>query len=117
MIISLNEVIWGDALIVTLLGFGLVFILLVLLVGIVTLFGKVMSIQGCCKSATKPTAGNAPTVKVVEGSLTEGELAAVAIAMHLCNGGAHIDDGHKLTIKRGATPSAWCAKQFGMNCM
>ena len=63
---------WGNALIITVIGFALVFVVLLLLIGIIKLFGMIF--------ASKPV--QQPAEASVAESRDE-EMAAVAFALHL----------------------------------
>jgi len=101
---------WTNALIVTLLGFTFVFILLILLVFILKLFGVIMKKKNR-KVYREPTLEGVPA-SMISGGATDGEQAAIALAIKMfydedCN------ETGKLTLK--ATPTAWNAKIYGIN--
>jgi len=105
LILAIN---WTNALIVTLLGFSLVFCLLVLLVCVLKLFGKIMAPK---KVFREPTLENVPQ-SMVSGGLTDQEQAAVALALQMFYDEDCKETG-KLTLK--ARPTAWNAKIYGIN--
>ena len=77
---------WGNALIITVIGFSLVSIVLILLIGVIVAFGKIFA-----RKSAQPQVAAAP---VVESH--DEEMAAVAFALHL-----YYD---VLTIKREDSP-------------
>lgn len=105
---------WSNALIVTLLGFSLVFCLLVLLVFILKLFGVIMKLNKEPEKITaKPQAASVETAPIEEAS--ETEMAAIAMALNLfySDGLDEAETGGKLTLK--GRPSAWNSKIYGIN--
>lgn len=99
---------WTNALIVTLLGFSLVFCLLVLLVFVLKLFGKLMAPK---KVRKEQSLENLPQ-SLVSGALTEEEQAVVGLALQMFYDEDCKECG-KLTLK--AKPTAWNAKIYGIN--
>jgi len=110
LILAIN---WTNALIVTLLGFSLVFCLLVLLVFVLKLFGVIMTPREKKKKKVldEPTLENIPQ-SMVSGGLTDQEQAAVALALQMFYDEGCKEKG-KLTLK--AIPTAWNAKIYGIN--
>lgn len=105
---------WSNALIVTLLGFSLVFCLLVLLVFILKLFGFIMkSKKEPEKSAEKSHTSTVETAPIGEAS--EAEMAAIAMAIRLlyADGLDETETAGKLTLK--GRPTAWNSKIYGIN--
>lgn len=110
MVLAVN---WGNALIITLLGFSLVFVLLVVLVFIVLIFGRVMSENVKDKKVEKSVKVQNQTEML---SLTDEENTAVALAMHLAYEEIHDEETRKLTIKQTQREcSPWNSKIFGIN--
>ena len=67
---------WGNALIITVVGFSLVFAVLVLLIGVIKIFGLVF--------AEKPQKQSVATVAAAAPVQSdEEEMAAVAFALHM----------------------------------
>ncbi len=83
---------WGNALIITLVGFSLVFVVLLLLIGVIVLFGKIFARKPVQQPAEAP---------VVESH--DEEMAAVAFALHLYYD-VHDEESDVLTIKREDSP-------------
>lgn len=84
---------WGNALIITVIGFALVFVVLLLLIGIIKLFGMIF--------ASKPVQPQVAAAPVVESH--DEEMAAVAFALHLYYD-VHDEESDVLTIKREDSP-------------
>lgn len=105
---------WSNALIVTLLGFSLVFCLLVLLVFILMLFGFIMKTT---KEPEKTAAKSQSSVEEASpvGEASEAEMAAIAMAINMLydDGLDENEKGGKLTFK--GTPSTWNSKIYGIN--
>ncbi len=105
---------WSNALIVTLLGFSLVFCLLVLLVFILMLFGVIMKVKKEPEvkphSADKQQSATEPA-PVAEAS--EADMAAIAMAVSMLYDDECDEGAGKLTIK--AKPTVWNSKIYGIN--
>ena len=79
---------WGNVGIVTLVGFGLVFVVLVLLIFILQVFGKIMALDS----------------------------AAIATALHLYFNEVHDEESLVVTIKTVERRySPWNSKIYGLN--
>ena len=98
MILAVN---WGHVLMVTLLGFLLVFLLLVVLIYILKLFGYLMQ----PRVTVQPS--HAPHHTVAEkhddkdtATLTGNATAAIALALHLYYNGIHDEEPTKVTINK-----------------
>jgi len=110
MVLAVN---WGNALIITLLGFSLVFTLLVVLVFIVLIFGRIMSQNGTDKKVEKPVRVQNQTETFC---LTDEEKTVVALAMHLAYEELHDDETRKLTMNHTQREnSPWNSKIYGIN--
>ncbi len=109
---------WGHIWMVTLLGFGLVFVLLVVLIYVLKLFGAIMhprvkveNPQEVHKSVGTPR--KETSEKIV---LTGEATAAIAMALHLYYNGIHDEEPTKVTIKEVERKySPWNSKLYGMN--
>ena len=101
---------WSNALIVTLMGFTLVFCLLVLLVFILKLFGVIM-VPKAKKVRKEPSLEGVPQ-NMILGALTEEEQAVIGLALQMYYD-ADCQETGKLTLK--AQPTAWNAKIYGIN--
>ncbi len=107
IILAIN---WTNALIVTLLGFSLVFCLLVLLVFVLKLFGKLMTPKKK-NVIEESTLENVPQ-SMVSGALTNEEQAVIGLALQMFYDEDCKECG-KLTLK--SKPTAWNAKFYGIN--
>ena len=108
---------WTNALIITLIGFGLVVVLLILLVFVLMAFGGIMVRLNAPKKETalKPVAV-VPTPDATDEpvGITGEELAAIAMAIQLSKEEAHDMESKVLTIVSNPN-SAWASKTFGIN--
>ena len=93
---------WGNALIITFMGIGIVFIVLVFLIFIISLFGKVMAPKVSVKKATNKEQSGA-NQNVIEETIVEHipalDSAAIATALHLYYDDVHDEESHIITIK------------------
>lgn len=113
---------WGHIWMVTLLGFLMVVLLLVLLIGVMKLFGWIM--QPRVKVAKSAKIADA---KVIRGSerhdsdfhevnLPANATAAIAMALYLCYQDIHDEESTNITIKKvDRRYSPWNSKLYGMN--
>ena len=94
---------WGNALIITVVGFSLVFAVLVLLIGVIKIFGLVF--------AEKPQNQSVATVAAAAPVQSdEEEMAAVAFALHMFYD-MHDEESDVLTIvHEDAAYSPWNQK-------
>ena len=101
---------WSEIGWITLIGFSLVFLLLVLLIGVLTVFGIVATYK---KKEKKPAAVTAAPAKEQEEEhmVSEAKVAAIAIALNLYRGAMHDQESEVITIqaiKRAYSP--WNSK-------
>lgn len=110
MMLAIN---WGFALLVTGIGIGTVFMLLIVLIWIINLQTKLTnSINGEKKSVA--TATPAATV-TTDTHPTPHEQAAIAMAMHLYFD-AHDEEPHVITIEEVERRySPWSSKIYSMS--
>ena len=111
---------WTNALSITLLGLGIVFVVLCLLILLLVVFGKVMT-----PKVRVPKAVRTPKDAKVEISddtefhevqLPANASAAIAMALHLYYSDVHDQDSHVITIKKVERRySPWSAKIYGIN--
>lgn len=99
---------WTNALVVTLLGFSLVFCLLVLLVFVLKLFGVIMEPKKVRRDEPLDEVSNSKIV----GGATEEEQAVIALALQMFYDDS-CKEGGALTLK--AKPTAWNSKIYGIN--
>lgn len=107
---------WGHIWLVTGVGFGMVFVLLVVLIFILKLLGVVMnsSTGKPAKNAEAPKAAAAAAPKA--SASEDDDMAAVAMALHLYFGGVHDEEPTEITLKNiERRYSPWNDKAYGMN--
>ena len=109
---------WSEILWVTLIGFSLVFVLLVLLIFALNVFGLVATARKKEKKkkvvATTPIA-NAQAEEDDEHMVSEAKVAAIAIALNLYRGAMHDQESEVITIqtiKRAYSP--WNSKSHSL---
>lgn len=108
---------WPHVWMVTLIGFGLTFILLTLLVYLMRLFGTIMKprvkvpkvVYGDEKSEIRYD-------EKVKVTLQANTTAAIAMALHLYYDDPHDEEQHVITIKQvDRRYSPWNSKIYGIN--
>lgn len=105
---------WTNTLIITVVGFCLVFCILTILVIVFSLFGKIMS--GSSKSETKQAADTPAATQSKSEEVSDLDNAAIATALGLYFNDAHDKESYKLSINRVSRRySPWNAKIFGLN--
>lgn len=112
---------WGNALIITLLGFLLVILMLILLVLVLLAFGKLMTpkvrIPKMSKDASmQPQGKNSGDAEFHEVNMPANTTAAIAMALHLYYAEVHDEESHVITIKKvEKSYSPWNSKIYGIN--
>lgn len=117
---------WSHVWMVTLLGFSLVFVLLVVLIYILKLFGVIMQpkvkvqkaseVHETVASAKTSSKKSAENEGVGTATLTANATAAIAMALHLYYNGVHDEEPTQITIKKVERRySPWNSKLYGMN--
>ena len=109
---------WTHVWMVTLLGFGLVFLLLVVLIYVLKLFGYIMRPRVKVENPKEVhEAVGTPHKETSESiTLTGNATAAIAMALHLYYNGIHDEEPTHVTIKKVERKySPWNAKLYGMN--
>ena len=101
---------WSEIGWITLIGFSLVFLLLVVLIYVLKVFGYVATRK---KAEKKPAAVTtaAPAKEQEEEMISEAKVAAIAIALNLYRGAMHDQESEVITIqaiKRAYSP--WNSK-------
>ncbi len=97
---------WGNALIITVVGFSLVFLVLVLLIGVIKIFGKIFA----AKPQQPVVAAAAAAAPVATDE--EEEMAALAFALHMFYD-MHDEESDVLTIvHEDAAYSPWNQKSI-----
>ena len=110
---------WGNALIITFMGSGIVSIVLVFLIFIISIFGKVMAPKVSVKKASQKEKSGADQ-NVIEETTIEHipalDSAAIATALHLYFDDVHDEESHIITIKSVERRySPWNSKIYGLN--
>jgi sodium pump decarboxylase gamma subunit len=109
---------WGNVMIITVLGFIIVFIVLVLLIFIITLFGKVMAPTAKVKKTVvneDNKQSEATHTELIE-HITALDSAAIATALHLYFDDPHDKESGVITIKTVERRySPWNSKIYGLN--
>ena len=109
---------WPHVWFVTLLGFALVLVLLVVLIYVLKLFGRIMQPRVKTEKPQEVHASvGAPRKETDEHiTLTGQATAAIAMALHLYYNGIHDEEPTHITIKKIERKySPWNAKIMGMN--
>lgn len=108
---------WPHVWMVTLIGFGLTFVLLILLVYLMRLFGVIMKPRVKVPKVVKND--NKMEIKHDEKSevtLSANTTAAIAMALHLYYDEMHDEEQHVITIKNVERRySPWNSKIYGIN--
>jgi sodium pump decarboxylase gamma subunit len=111
---------WLNAIDVVVFGFTMVFLILILLVGIISLFGKIAASKVRVPKVPKtisidPTRGVEET-EYMEDHLSAEMSAAIAMALHLYYADVHDEESHIMTIKTVERRySPWSSKIYGLN--
>ncbi len=104
MIIPLVEVNWTNVWMETGIGFGIVFVILILIVFILTLFGVVSRKAG--QKTTAPIQSVPATKAEADLSASDSDQAAIATALYLYYQNVHDVESGVITIKHNPN-SAW----------
>ncbi|MDO4190876.1 MAG: OadG family protein [Bacteroidales bacterium] len=117
MLLAIN---WGNAVIIAVLGISVVFCILIVLIGVISLFGKIMApkIKVPKKEpVTANTTGNEKAKPDHEEVHIAGiETAAIATALHLYFNDVHDKESSVITIKSTERRySPWNSKIYGLN--
>lgn len=102
---------WSYALLVTGMGIGTVFLLLIVLIGVIGLQTKIIN---ALTGRGKTVSDNIPAVATTDAHPTPHEQAAIAMAMHLYFN-AHDEEPHVITIEEVERRySPWSSKIYSM---
>lgn len=107
MTTALLSINWGNALIVTIVGFGLVIVLLIVLVWVMKIFGWFFTHGTKAAPAAANVAGG---TQPQNQFLTDEELAAVSAAVNSCFFGVHDFEDLTITIHHDEQASDWTSK-------
>ena len=109
----------GQTWFITLIGFGMVLLLLFVFIYVMKLMGKIMRPR--VKAVKKEVTNEEQTESVVHKQredrivLTGDATAAIALALHLYYNGVHDEEDTKITIQPHRTQ--WNNKMYGMNTL
>lgn len=107
---------WGNAMIVTFLGFAIVFVVLILLIFIISLFGKMMAPKAKVKKSTTEEHNDKATCTESIEHISALHSAAIATALHLYFDDPHDEESGIVTIKTVERRySPWNSKIYGLN--
>ena len=111
---------WLNAIDVVVFGFSMVFIILVLLVGIISLFGKISAakvrVPKVPKTVSNDLTKGVEETEYIEDHLSADMSAAIAMALHLYYADVHDEESHIMTIKTVERRySPWSSKIYGLN--
>lgn len=109
---------WSHIWMVTLLGLSSVFLLLVVLIYVLKLFGFLMRPRVKVEKPTEvhEAVGSPRTENSSKITLTGEATAAIAMALHLYYNGVHDEEPTQVTIKKiDRRYSPWNSKLYGMN--
>ena len=102
---------WSEIGWITLIGFSLVFLLLVVLIYVLKVFGYVATRKKAEKKPAVAATTAAPAKEQEEEMISEAKVAAIAIALNLYRGAMHDQESEVITIqaiKRAYSP--WNSK-------
>ena len=108
MILSIN---WANTFAVIVIGFGLVFVVLVLLVGVIKIFGFIVNKKDKNETTNNEVKSN---TAVKEATISEVENAAIAMALSLYYSDVHDEESYVITIDNSRKTS-WNSKIYGLN--
>ncbi len=116
LILSVN---WPHVWLITIVGFVMVFVLLVVLILLMNVFGVVMKPR---VKAPKPKEARDSGVAVQQRIKSEGitltgnAMAAIAMSLHLYYSGVHDEEPSSVTTKKvDRRYSPWSSKIYGIN--
>lgn len=114
---SLLAVNWGNVMVITGLGFGIVFVVLIILIFIMDLFGKVMAPKVSVKKTTSGKDSKEQTTEIeYDVHIPALDSAAIAAALHLYYDDVHDEESRVITIKKVEKRySPWSSKIYGLN--
>lgn len=117
MLLAIN---WGNAVIIALLGISVVFCILILLIFVISMFGKIMAPKIKVEKKAPATASVSTKEKATpefeDVHIAGIETAAIATALHLYFNDVHDDESYVMTIKSTQRHySPWNSKIYGLN--
>lgn len=108
---------WTNTLIITLMGFTLVFLILTILVFVIKAFGHVMAPKVKKSHVVKSVSVGAKNIEISKGEhIPALDSAAIATALHLYTDDAHDQESYILRIRKVTRRySPWNSKIYGLN--
>jgi len=109
---------WPSAFNLVAFGFGMVFIILVVLVFVISLLGKSLApkVRVLVPKAANLTSLHKEEPEYIEDHLSANYSAAIALALHLYYSDVHDEESHVITIKTVERRySPWSSKIYGIN--
>lgn len=110
---------WADAFNVVIFSISMVFVLLILIVIVLSIFSRIVAPK--VRVPKKMIEGDADSVQptekeYVEDHLSSGDSAAIALALHLFYAEVHDEESAVITIKTVERRySPWSSKIYGLN--
>ncbi len=118
MLMTLLDIDWSETSRVVILGIGMVFIILVLLIFVIKIFGMLFAPKVLVRKNTQKSTTSEPELKeeeYVESHLTAECSAAIGMALHLYYEDVHDLENTIVTIKRVEKRySPWNSKIYGL---
>ena len=118
MLLTIN---WANALNVIGFSFLMVFVLLLLIVFVLNIFGKIFSaIDKDSQNQVKNDANSAiiSGTENVENQISDNDIAAISMALYLYYADMHDEESNVITIKKvNRRYSPWSSKIFGLNTL
>lgn len=111
---------WYNTTVITVIGLLLVFVVLILLVGILKLFGVAMQprvlVPRVVKTAPDEKVKVTPDTEMLEVDLPANASAAIAMAIYMYFNEQHDNESYKVTIRKiDRRYSPWSDKIYGIN--
>lgn len=109
---------WGNALIVTFVGIGIVFLILCLLIVLISFFGVLMAPKARVKKVKKEANSSEAKIEVSASRdyIPALDSAAIAMAVHMYFDEMHDEESQVITIKTVERRySPWNSKIYGLN--
>ncbi|MDD2994760.1 MAG: hypothetical protein EOM47_05040 [Bacteroidia bacterium] len=110
---------WADALNVVIFSISMVFVLLILIVIVLSIFSKIVAPKVRVPKKTTENNSQLPQSiekEYVEDHLSAGDSAAIAMALHLYYSEVHDEESAVITIKTVERRySPWSSKIYGLN--
>ena len=106
---------WASALTLVTFGFAMVFVILIALVALISVFGKLLA-KKVVISKPANTSNEIEEDETFEDHLSADYSAAIALALHLAYSDVHDVESQIITIKKVERRySPWSSKIYGIN--